>query len=310
MTTNSQQEKLLPHEEPINAELLLRSQATTENILEQLRQKNNASGMEVDVVDYWGKSNVESMARRRVKASDVFIEYESKIKERKQRWLSQTQNQRTGQLYSLKYLIQNGVIDESERDLFEFPPGIEDFPYRQIYQFHRVKKADGSEYLSTHEQFTGINKNAAVITISVSDIHSYIKPKVSYELRNADGSPIQQGQNVTDSKTVQIASTRIAPEGEIAGTRAWLTPFTSEVANSALKMAHGSIGDPYNGCSLTLMKEGSRNPIGVNDVKLWAEGDFDSLFENLSKPQPQLNIDTKAFLNYVKHDKTAGEQYG
>ena len=74
-------------------------------------------------------------------------------------------------------------------------------------------------------------------------------------------------------------------------------------------MAHGSL-DPYTGHSLSLIKEGSRNPIGIDNVRLWAEGDFDSLFEDISKPQPQLSIDSKAFLNYVKHDKTTGEQYG
>ena len=154
-TTKSQQ--ILPHEEPITAELLLRSHTTTEKILEQLRQKNNESAMEINVEDYWGKSNVDSMARRRVKASDVFIRYESQIKAKKLQWISQCQNQRSLQFYSLKNLIQSGVIDESERNLFEMPPGIEDFPYRQIYQFNRVKTSNG-EFLTTHEQFTGINK--------------------------------------------------------------------------------------------------------------------------------------------------------
>ena len=308
MTTTTKSQQLLPHEESITAELLLRSHTTTEKILEQLRQKNNESAMEINVEDYWGKSNVDSMARRRVKASDVFIRYESQIKAKKLLWVSQCQSQRSQQFYSLKNHIQNGIIDESERDLFELPPGIEDFPYRQIYQFNRVKTSKG-EYLSTHEQWTGINKSAAVITISVSDIYSFIKPTVTYELRHPDGSPVPRNQSVTDSKTIQVVSTKIASEGEIAGIRSYHTLFSPEVAYSALKLAHGPL-DPNSGHSLSLIKENSRNPIGIDNVQLWAEGDFTSLYDELSKPQAQIHVDTKSFLNYVKHDKTTGEQYG
>ena len=104
--TDSKKVKL-PHEEVISASLLLKSQTLTEKIIGQLRQKNNESGLELDVVDYWGMSNTNSLARKKVKAADIFIEYEdSRTKKNKLRWLSQAQNQRSGQFYTLENLIQ------------------------------------------------------------------------------------------------------------------------------------------------------------------------------------------------------------
>jgi hypothetical protein len=296
----SDKEMLLPNEEPISAELLLRGHTLTERIIDQLRKKNNDSGLELDVVDYWGRSNQTSMARKRVKPSDIFIEYESWIKSRKLKWLSQVQNQHSGAFYSLKNLIENDVISESERELFELPSNISDFPFRQIYQYMRVKRADGSEYFTTHEQWTGISRTATVVTISVSDLYWYIKPTVKYDLRNMDGSILQEGRSVMDNKTVQIATTQTTSQREPAGQKVYILPFSPAVAYSALKLAHGSIGDPYNGSSMMLISEGAHNPIGVKDPKLFAEAPFDQLWNELTKPAPQINIDSHDLLNYLK----------
>jgi hypothetical protein len=289
---------LLPHEEPISAELLLRGHTLTEQIIDQLRKKNDDTGLEIDVVDTWGRSNQTSMARKRVKASDVFIQYESRTKNQKLRWLSQVQNQRSGAFYSLKNLIDNDVISESERQLFELPPGIEDYPYRQISQFHRIKHG-GSEYLSTQEQWVGISRTATVVTISVSDMYWYIRPAVQYELRNSDGSVLREGQSIVDNKTVQIATVRSGAGREPHGVKLYTHKFTPELAYSALKLARGTVGDPYHGSSMTLNKEGT-NPIAIKDPKLWAKAPFDQLWEEVSRPQPQINVNSQDFMNYIK----------
>jgi hypothetical protein len=311
---------ILPHEEPISAGLLLKGHTLTENIIDQLRKKNiETANIELEVDDYWAKSNERSMAKRRVKLSETnaYIQYENPMsKKRKLLWLRQVQNQRSNAFYNLRSHIQNGIIDESEIDLFEFPPGITDFPYRQIYQFHRIKRADGSEYLSTHEVFTGINKNAAVVTLSVPDLYWYIKPTVKYELRAADGSPIREGYSAVDNKTIQIATTQVSPSGDIAGRKEYILPFSAEVAYSALKLAHGTLGDVYNGSSMAIMKEGVPSVYGVKDPKVWAEGDFDVLWDEISKPahqtQAQINVDPTKLMSYLKSDAGSKEahQYG
>jgi hypothetical protein len=299
---------VLPHEEPINAETLLRTHTLTEQIIGQLRKKNSENLAEVEVEDYWGVSSGAGPARKRVKLSETnaFVVYENSYsKKGKLRWLSQSQNQRSHQFYSLENLINNSVISENERELFEFPPGITDFPYRQIYQFYRIKRGDNSEYFSAHEQWSGISNTATVVTVSVPDFYYFIKPAVSYELRNLDGTPVQAGQSIVDNKTVQIATTKMTPHGDIAGRREYILRFTPEVAYSALKLARGQVGDHHNGSSMVLIKEGNTNPVGVKDPKLWAEAPFDELWEELRKPAPQINIDSHDLLNYLKSNEAS-----
>jgi hypothetical protein len=89
------------YEQPMSSELLMRSHTLTEAIIDQLRKKNDDTGLELDVPDTWAKSNQYSMATKRVKPKDVFIQYESVSKEQKLKFLAQTQNQRTGKFYSI-----------------------------------------------------------------------------------------------------------------------------------------------------------------------------------------------------------------
>jgi hypothetical protein len=303
--TEKEEKKLLPGEEPINAELLLRSHTLTERFIHQARQINNESGLELDIEDYWGVSSREAgPARKRVKTSKVFVQYEDSVtKKQKLKWLSSVTNVRSGAFYSLNNLIQSGVIAESERELFDFseaPPGTTDYPYRFGFQFMRIKKADGSEWLNTAEMWYGITRSASVVNIYVPDVHHFIKPAINYEYRNSDGSVIREGQSIVDNKTVRVALTRTAPNGDVAGTKTHTTPFSAEVAYSALKIARGSVKDPYNGHSLMMISEGAHNPISVKDHKLWAEAPFDELWSELTKPTPQINIDSHDLLNYLK----------
>jgi hypothetical protein len=132
---------------------------------------------------------------------------------------------------------------------------------------------------------------------------------VKYELRNSDGSQLREGHSIVDNKTFQIATVRSGPNREPSGTKIYTHKFTPELAFSALKLAHGSYTDHYHGCSLALMKEGAPNPIGVMDAKLWAEAPFDELWEQQSRPAPQINVSGKDLLNYVKHDRESKENH-
>jgi hypothetical protein len=292
------------YEQSMSSELLMRSHTLTEAIIDQLRKKNDDTGLELEVNDLWAKSNQQSMATRRVKAKDVFIEYESVTKEQKLKWLAQVQNQRTGKFYSIASLIRDEIIDESERQLFNLPPGIDDYPYREIYQFHRIKAKDGHEYFSTHEQWVGITKNAAVVEKSISDIHWYIKPSVSYELRNTDGSTLQSELRNIDSKTVRIAITSTGSTREPAGTKLFITPFTPNVVMSAIKFAHGAIGDSYNGSSLMLIKEDSGNPIAVKSVEEFIYGKFDELWDHAHERETVIKLDSKLGRSLVENPKS------
>jgi hypothetical protein len=113
------------------------------------------------------------------------------------------------------------------------------------------------------------------------------------------------------SKTIEERQTK---ENDVENLKRWDNAIEgsniwhAELAYSALKLAHGSYTDHYHGCSLALMKEGVPNPISVMDAKLWAEAPFDELWEQQSRPAPQINVSGKDLLNYVKHDRESKEK--
>jgi hypothetical protein len=303
--TKSQQVKseekiLLPHEEPITADLLLRSQTLTEKIIDEVRKRNDEEFGELEGIDRWAMSTSYGYARKKIKASDVFIDNtdETRAKGKKTRWLNVTQNKRSKAFYSLKNLVDSGVIAESEREYFNLPgEGIEDYPYRQIYNIFRIKKKDGSEWISTLEQWVGLSSQAGVVTCPVDDMMWYIKPRITYELRTSEGTLLPQGANIAEQITKKAAIIRTTGFlGEVIGDRVYTQEWNEEVFRSVLKMIRGQAGDSYQGCALTLQKEGevqdSTSVKTIEDFLL----PFDTIWEKNRNAQPITRIDSKQLL--------------
>lgn len=182
------------YEQPISAQMLLRSYTKTEELIKMYREKNDSVLESIEVTSYPMYSGRQ---RTRMKPSELFVPYENpRHKIKKQKWLEEVQNQRSGKFYSLKNLIQSARINESELQLFDLPPGVEDYPYREVIGFHRVKTDDNSEWFSSFETWTGISFNSVVVTCSVDNLHWYTKPHTQPEYRNIDGSPVQMGNNM------------------------------------------------------------------------------------------------------------------
>ena len=163
----------------------------------------------------------------------------------------------------------------------------------------------------------GVTKNGTVLTTPVDDLHWYIDPTVTYEIRNMSGGQIQHNENIEDMKTVRVAMIKSLPTQMVAGTKTYITPFTPEVAYSALKMARGSITDQRDGHSVSIMKAGRDGGIGFKGVpnaeKLWAEGNFEEIYERYSKPQKSLILDPAdldEFLKFKKARQSKEDPYG
>jgi hypothetical protein len=244
-------------------------------------------------------STLGGYARKKIKASDVFVQYESRVKREKVRRLSQIQNQRSGKFYTLDNLIKNGVIAESERELFNLPSGIEDFPYRQISAFRRIRRADNTEWFSTHEQWVGLTNIAAIVTIPVDDMHTYIKPHIEPALRNTDGTILQQNYSISDQPTSQVSIITTNPQGEPSGSKEYITPFNETIVRSAMRWARGNIGDGYNGCSLALYKESPTNGTSVKTIEEFLMP-FDSIWSRNMESKPTSRVDIDQMLKDLK----------
>jgi hypothetical protein len=290
---------LLPHEEPITSDLVLRSQLLTEKIISEVSKRNDEEFGEIEGIDRWATSTPYGYARKKIKASAVFVDNidETYRKRKKTNWLNAVQNKRSGVFYSLKNLVDSGVIAESEREFFNLPEKIQDFPYRQINNIYRIMKMDGSEWISTIEQFVGISSQAAIVTCPVDDLMWFVRPKVTYELRTVEGTLLPQGTNIAEQVTKKAAIIKTTGFlGEVIGDRVHTHEWNEEVFRSCLKMIRGNVGDAYNGCALTLKKEGEVNDsISVKTVEDMLLP-FDQIWEKNRSTQPITRIDSKQLL--------------
>ena len=298
-----------PYSQPITAETLLYPHSLTEKIIEETRKRNDEVIGEVEVVEKWGRSSDGRMPTRRIKASQLLVQYnEPRSKIMKLRWLSRVRSKRSSQFYTLKNLIETGVIDESERDRYNLSEG-EDFPIRRIAQYHRVKTSYG-EFLSTVEEITGASKIAGTVGIVVEDLNYYYKPHIKHELRNPDGSLL--GTNLTsedEERAIQVSVINHTEIDNPTGVKTYITPFTEQTARDALKFKRGELNDFSGGCSLALIKEGSKVLTIVKDPEQWIHAPFDKLYEDLLRPAPVLSIDSKSLGSFMALDKASREEH-
>jgi hypothetical protein len=307
------EKNLLPHEEPITSDLLLRSQHLTEHIISQVSERNNEEFGDIDTVDYFAPSTNVGYARKKIKASNLFVDNSETYRHRKKtQWLNATQNKRSGKFYSLESLVNNGVIAESEKEFFDLPPG-KDYPYRVINNIQRIQKADGSEWISTLEQFVGLSAIASVVTCPVPDMMWYIKPRISYELRTPEGAYLPQGTNISDQVTKKAAIIRTTGYlGEIIGDKIYTHEWNEEIFKSCLKIIRGEPGDANNGCALSLVKEnetgsgkGSASVKNVQDFIL----PFDEIYERLTAKEQTIKFSPRDLKSIISGPAPVEEPY-
>jgi hypothetical protein len=92
----------------------------------------------------------------------------------------------------------------------------------------------------------------------------------------------------------------------------YLTPFHKQNVEAAIQK---TVQPPEGRIILGLSKEGSPNPMTVpnNDLNIFINADFDTLWNQLTSPAPQININSKDLQNYLKQDRESREtshQYG
>jgi hypothetical protein len=287
---NQNERVLLPHEEPITRDLLFRSQILTDKIIAEVRKRNDEEFGNVEVLDFWAKTNTShDRPTKSIKSSAVFVDSgvdDTWQYRKKKMFLNAAANKRSGQFYSLSKLVENGVMAESEKDFFDLSPGITDFPYRQINVINRLKKMDGTEWIYTTEQWIGTSATGSVVTCPVMDMMWYIKPKITYEPRTAEGTLLPRGDNISEQITKRAAIIRTTGYlGEIMGEKVYLYPFNEETFRSCLKLARGPVGNANDGCALTLIKEGETN--GGTSVKTIEDFllDFNTIWERQRTPE-------------------------
>jgi hypothetical protein len=213
----------------------------------------------------------------------------------KKRWWAACTHRKSGNLITLDSLVSAGKISDYEKELFEG----QKLPRREMISMTRVK-TEKSEYLLRTEQWTGLNEIGGVITISINGDLDYARrvPITPETGRLEDG---------TDTKILTVGTTESAYYYQ---PKIYTTPFNKENVLAALEKAPPSMADGINGkVTYEFMKEGTTRTISVPNLEVFIDADFEELWNRLTTPAPQININSKDLHNYLKQDAASKEEH-
>jgi hypothetical protein len=141
-----------------------------------------------------------------------------------------------------------------------------------------------------------------VISVSANNID--FTKKVHFE---PDFVPIDPEQ--PKGATARIIKVGKCMPGYETAEKIYLTPFSRGNVEAAMQKAQRPTDSSLHGhISLAIYKEGHPNEQVVQDLDTFVNADFDELWKSLTTPQPQININSKDLLNYVKLDRESREK--
>src|ERR671911_780422 len=215
----------------------------------------------------------------------------------KKRWLASTINPKTGEFHTLTELKAAGIISDAELKFFQGP-----LPRRELTSMTRHQTHDKKEWLIRFERFVGLTAIGSVITVSANNID--FAKRVHFE---PDIVPIDPEQ--PKSATARIVKVGKCMPGYETAEKIYLTPFSHSNIEAAMQQAVRPTEPSLHGqISLAISKEGQPNGLTVRDLDTWTNTPFDELWGTLTTPNPQININSKDLMNYVKLDRESREK--
>jgi hypothetical protein len=288
MTKISQPQSQQQDQEIDWAELLLRRFRKAEEVFEKARSFNRSKGYDEQL-------------------SKAYIRYEKPFQQRiYERWLAQVTNPDTGQFNTMKMLKTAGIVARGESEFDN-----KTYPRIELFQLHRIKTHSGQEYLRRVMMWYGLSQKGTEISRFVNDIDVEIIPAISYvPLEDS----IQVGR-MAEEESYRYGKRTIAKvendngiySGIETGKTIFITPFTAEAVQEAIKYARGSFDDHYNGCTLELIDENKQHPIAVKSLEEFMQP-FDIIWKKTQ--QPPTNINLKDLVDQLKPNKDAEQQEG
>jgi hypothetical protein len=212
----------------------------------------------------------------------------------KVRWLGITRHKKSGTWITVDSLVASGRISDMEKDVF----GQEKIPRIEMSAMTRVKTRDNSEYIVRHMRAIGLSEIGAIVTLPLDDCDFTRKVPIS-----PSTAKLRDG---TDVKILQVGTGEFYYE---SSPKIYTTKWSKENVLAAIEKYPPSEDNSLGGkISYTFKKEGETNGIGISSLEEFLTDDFDSTFERIRAPAPQIRLDSKDLLNYVKHNEESKEK--
>ena len=211
------------------------------------------------------------------------------------RWLNITRHKKSGTWITVDTLVASGKISDIEREAF----GLQKYPRLELSAMTRVKTQDNSEYLMRTMQAIGLSEIGAVVTLPLNGECDFTR-KVPI---NPTTVSLRDG---TDVKILEIGTGEFTYE---SSPKIYTTKFSKENVLAALeKYPPSEDNDTHGKISYAFKKEGETNEVGISSPEEFINSDFDETFERLRAPAPQIRLDSKDLLNYIKHNDESKEK--
>jgi hypothetical protein len=210
------------------------------------------------------------------------------------RWLNITRHRKGGRPITVDSLVASGRISDMEKDVF----GPQKIPRIEMSAMTRVKTHDNSEYLMRAMRAIGLSEIGAIVTLPLNDCDFTRKVPISPSTAKlSDG---------TDVKILQVGTGEFTYE---TSPKIYTTPFNKENVLAAIeKYPPSEDNDTQGKITYALKREGTTNEVGISSLEEFINSDFDETFRRLRAPAPQIRLDSKDLLNYVKHNEESKEK--
>jgi hypothetical protein len=199
-----------------------------------------------------------------------------------EKWFAQVKNPNTGEFFQLEDLRAVGAVPgDSRKD--EKP---KKYPVKKIDEIYRIKKVDGTEWLTSRQTWTGLDRLGNDMIKCFVDPELYDKPVFNYQSKPVDPNDMF---SKTERKAVSVMYVR-----------AYCT-FTPK----NLEQLYSTCSNPGDRKSISLViknEETDESPRSIPNHEDFKNRPFDELWEWATTPKFSLDRSVK--------DQLQDRQYG
>jgi hypothetical protein len=269
------------------AELLLTHYTRAEELIEKAKEFNRKSGLPEELME-------------------AYINYtEPAGKEKYLNWIKDCTSERNNKFWDMNMLKSAAFVSDEDTPLDQ-----NSYPRRELFQLYRVKPSKG-EFLRRTEMWYGLKQDGTEKSLGVGDLDFFIEPHITYEYADPGLTYTSFNPRSTESrKTIGIGPSkkRVAKmatdyhyrKNEF-GTLTYITPFSAETVQEALRYQRGAFDNTNSGTALMLMKEEGGHTTSVSTLEDFLAPSFDEIFKRQS--QPAENINVKDLVDQLRSNK-------
>jgi hypothetical protein len=196
---------------------------------------------------------------------------------KEQGWYEKVKSKRTGEYNQASDLIAKEAVPQDWK-----PPHVDKegkplkYPLKSVNEIYRIRLVDGSEWLKSRQEWTGLDQLGNAINISMNDKEMYDDVLPVYKLVPEDPKANPMHRDTKMKSVVDRLEQRIK----------YTEPFTPDTAQRLYDMRNGK-------CGLVLIDGSGDHPgVSVPSFEAFRDRPFEELWEMVTTPRYKMEPST------------------